>query len=106
MKPTITALILLALSAIPAAADGFDEGQATSAMRAAGYADVAQVHAGNLGEWMAQATKDGRHMMIVLHPDGSVAPGQQDDTPPVQPVPGAPNVTQDANKLAPGGAKP
>ena len=45
-------------------------------------------------------------MMIVLHPDGSGAPGQQDDTPPVQPVPGAPNITQDATKLAPGAAKP
>ena len=89
MKPTISALSLLVLAAAPAAADGFDEGQATSKIQAAGYADVAQVHQGNLGEWMAQATKDGRHVMVVLHPDGSVAPREQVDTPPAQPVPGA-----------------
>ena len=38
---------------------------------------------------MAQATKDGRHVMVVLHPDGSVAPREQVDTLPAQPVPGA-----------------
>ncbi len=89
MTTTTSAFAMLALSALPAAADGFDEGQATSTMRAAGYADVAQVHQGNLGEWMAQATKDGRHVMIVLHPDGSVALREQVDTPSPQPVPGA-----------------
>lgn len=89
MKITTSALVFLALATIPAAADGFDEGQATSKMKEAGYADVGQVHEGNLGEWMAQATKDGRHVMIVLHPDGSVAARQQVDTPPPQPVPGA-----------------
>lgn len=96
MNPTTPALLaalpalgLLALSASPAAADGFDEGQARSRIEAAGYAQVAQVHQGNLGEWMAQASKDGHHVMVTLHPDGSVALRQQMDTPPVQPVPGA-----------------
>lgn len=89
MKSTTSAFAMLALSTLPAAADGFDEGQATSKMQAAGYADVAQIHQGNLGDWMAQATKDGRHVMIVLHPDGSVALREQVDTPPPQPVPGA-----------------
>lgn len=88
MKATIFALSLL-LAAGPAVANGFDQGQATSKMQAAGYADVEQVHQGNLGEWMAQATRDGRHVMIVLHPDGSVALREQVVTPPVLPVPGA-----------------
>ena len=43
---------------------------------------MAEVHEGNLGEWMAQATKDGQHVMVVLHEDGSVALRQQVDTPP------------------------
>lgn len=89
MKTKTIALLLLASSVAPAAADGFDEGQATSRMRAAGYADVAEVHQGNLGEWMAQASRDGQHVMIVLHPDGSVDTRQQVATPPAQPVPNA-----------------
>ncbi|RYC30156.1 hypothetical protein D3273_20445 [Lichenibacterium minor] len=89
MKTTTLSLFLVAASAVPAAADGFDEGQAKSRMEAAGYADVARIHEGNLGDWMAQATRDGRPVMVVLHPDGTVALRQQVDTPPPQPVPGA-----------------
>lgn len=89
MKTTTIALMLLAASAIPAAAAGFDEGQARSKMTAAGYSDVREVHEGNLGEWMAQATRDGQHVMLVLHPDGSVDTRQQVATPPAQPVPNA-----------------
>lgn len=89
MKTTTIALLLLASSVAPAAAAGFDESQATSRMTAAGYADVREVHEGNLGEWMAQATKRGQHVMIVLHPDGSVDTRQQVATPPAQPVPNA-----------------
>lgn len=78
----LAALPIVALWALPAAAEGFDQGQAKSRIEAAGYADVAEVHEGNLGEWMAQATKDGQHVMVVLHEDGSVALRQQVDTPP------------------------
>ena len=82
----LATLSIFTLWAPPVAAEGFDHEQAKSRIEAAGYADVAQVHEGNLGEWMAQASKDGRPVMVVLHADGSVGLRQQVDTPPVQPV--------------------
>ena len=93
MKPTTSALLatlpILAPWASPAAADGLDEGQARSKIVAAGYSDGAEIHEGNLGEWSAQASKDGHHVMVVVHADGSVALRQQVATPPALPVPGA-----------------
>ena len=93
MTPRSSALLLAALAALsaagPAAADGFDADQARSRIEGAGYADVSQVHQGNLGDWMAQASKDGHPVMVELHPDGAVVLRQQVDTPPPAPVPGA-----------------
>ena len=57
-RPALAGCCLIAaacVGALPAAAEGFDQGQAKSRIEAAGYADVAEVHEGNLGEWMAQA---------------------------------------------------
>lgn len=87
MKSVLIPLAALLTLSGAARADGFDEGGAKRRLEAAGYGDIDGLHEGNLGEWMAQATRDGRHVMVVLHPDGSVALRQQVDTPPVPPPP-------------------
>lgn len=83
----LAAIALALAAAVPARADVVDEAGARQRIAQAGYTDVAAVHEGNLGEWMAEARKGGQHVLVVVHRDGTVAPREQVALPPVPTAP-------------------